>query len=382
MRVRGVSVDAFSNPTASPVAHGVLRLGGCAEVDIPTTVVHLGHVAECREIRMRIEPCKRVGFGAPAAASNRYDKGRDHHQKESHPPPSSRALAAVFAPLFDPRNLAAVSTRFQRASTKPPGWVMNSQHAGRARFHVVESVRRFAGNAVLHRMGPLLEHSGDRKGSFVDTVDRDAHVSRAGHIQHALPFGDRQRRVDPRREGSRQTPTDRGAVPPAVEALRPERPPRAAPPGRQSVPAVRSPESAVPPAIPPASSDARSETPRSPTATPANAKPNKRGVLCSSIPNPGPLSSVRAPASTLSRQIGEVRSGAWLAGSRCMATPDCARMFSRSRGSITGGESGGISGSFNSRLEPGGALDRQTHIGRKPRDRHVLDRALASQGDQ
>jgi hypothetical protein len=49
---------------------------------------------------------------------------------------------------------------------------------------------------------PLVEDEAHGKGSPVDTVDLDAHVPRAEQLQDALPFGDFERRIDPRTEAS------------------------------------------------------------------------------------------------------------------------------------------------------------------------------------
>jgi len=101
--VAGVAVDPLADPATSPIAYRVLRLCRSAEVDVPTAVIDLGEVAKRGQVRMRLEPHERVALGPSSATPRGHRKGHDRQQTESHWPPSSRARAAVFAPLFDPQ---------------------------------------------------------------------------------------------------------------------------------------------------------------------------------------------------------------------------------------------------------------------------------------
>ena len=124
--IGGIPIDPLADPAAAPVAHRVFRLGGRAKVDEPAAVMDLGQMPQLGEVGVRPQTRKRVLFFPAAAARYRKCKRRDHHQKQSHRPSSSRSQAATSAPRFDPRNLAAVSMQLQRASTKPSGLVTTS----------------------------------------------------------------------------------------------------------------------------------------------------------------------------------------------------------------------------------------------------------------
>ena len=99
--IRGVAFGSLADPSAAPVAYRILGLRRCAEVDVPSTVLHLREMAQRREIRIRLQPSKRVGLRGASAAGCGQDKGRRHHQEQSHRPHTSRAPPIVSPPVFD-----------------------------------------------------------------------------------------------------------------------------------------------------------------------------------------------------------------------------------------------------------------------------------------